>query len=440
MKKIFVFLMSLMLLCTTIPVNAQENNEDGILITSNKISDNDEPYTLEDGTTVYTLSALNRSIDQKLRLPISRYLTLTSQREDLDLSKITAEMDTESDNGLGKKDIKLKFVSRAADKAELEVNFANANVTTQLNQNAGILIKSEEGTLLKRIAFAYSTPALTDEHDGSEFHSMSAWSGSARYDFDYGIEYKVSGLVDVYQTSANLSYTYKSLGTFGLKYFMLDKDGDFTFTNGSIKIKAKNGNPGQKNTITLKCKSSYLKSLKKKLIHDYCVKDEDGDYGPATQTVIFNDVALEYKNVQGDIYENGIGDNGQGCTIGGSEDPINLAHYATLSPQKIVPVKSYKKTRTTVTLKWKKTSDSVSGYAIYRSKKKSSGYKKIKTVSSKTTSYKNTKLKKNTNYYYKIRPYRNIKYTYTTKSKKKKTITRIAYGKYSSAKKIKTSK
>ena len=36
----------------------------------------------------------------------------------------------------------------------------------------------------------------------------------------------------------------------------------FTFTNGKITIGAKNGNPGQKNTVTLVCKSSYLKFLK----------------------------------------------------------------------------------------------------------------------------------------------------------------------------------
>ena len=113
MKKILVALMSMTLLFTTIPVSAAE--DDGIQITCNKLTDQDEPYTStdEDGNeiTVYTLSALARYYDQTLYLPNPRCFTLTTETGDL--SHITAEMDTSTDNGLGKKDIKLTIKSRA---------------------------------------------------------------------------------------------------------------------------------------------------------------------------------------------------------------------------------------------------------------------------------------------------------------------------------------
>lgn len=432
MKKMVMIMISFVLIFSGIPIYAEESSDDI------KVSNATYSYTPTNekdeviGETVYTLSAIKRDYDQKIDIPIREH-SITLSSENIDLSDITAEMDPESDGGVGKKDITIRFISRSLKEAKLEYNFSNNKVTTSLNQNAGILIK-KDGKVVKRLPLSYSTPALTDEHDAPKFHTLSAWSGKSKYDYETGETYKISGMVDVYQTSAKLSYTYQSLGTFGVKQFMLDPQGDFTFSNGKTTYTAKYGNPKQKNTITLKCKSSYLKYLKKQLRYDFCKS------GISTEAVIFNDVSLEYKNVAGKIYENGILDNGQGCTIGGSMDPINLAHYATVKPQKTVPIKSYKKTRSTITLKWKKTSDPISGYVIYRSKKKSSGYKKIKTVSSKTTSYKNTKLKRKTTYYYKIRPYRNVTYTYTTKNKKKKTLSRKAYGNYSSAKKIKTSK
>ena len=67
-------------------------------------------------------------------------------------------------------------------------------------------------------------------------------------------------------------------------------------------------------------------------------------------------------------------------------DPIYLGFYATVKPAGKVKITSYKKTKRTIKLKWKKLSTPVSGYMIYRSTRKSSGYKKIKTVSSKTRS------------------------------------------------------
>ncbi|MCR5271622.1 MAG: hypothetical protein K6E13_01360 [Lachnospiraceae bacterium] len=62
-----------------------------------------------------------------------------------------------------------------------------------------------------------------------------------------------------------------------------------------------------------------------------------------------------------------------------------------------------------VTVKWKKASQA-SGYYVYRSTKKSSGYKKIKTITSKSTlKYKDTSAKKGNTYYYKVSAYYKVK-------------------------------
>ena len=440
MKKILVCFMSLILLFTVVPVYAEEDTkqEDDITVTTKQscytpTNENNEVI----GETVYTLSALKRDYDQKIDMPIEHELVLTSKTTDL--SNITAEMDTESDKGLGKKDIKLWFDKRSTNEAKLEVNFVNNKVTTTLNQNAAILIKNEKGQVIKKLPFMYSTPALTDEHDAPRFHTLSLWSGTYKYNYDLEDYYKISGTVDVYAKNPKISYTYKALGTYGLKNFLLNMDNDktktnncFTFTNGKITIGAKNGNPGQKNTVTLVCKSSYLKFLKTQLAKAYCQKKI------ATIGEIFDDLAVEYRNVNGKTYENGIGDNGQGCVIGGAMDPIYLGFYATVKPAGKVKITSYKKTKRTIKLKWKKLSTPISGYMIYRSTRKSSGYKKIKTVSSKTSSYTNKRLKRGKTYYYKIRPYRTVKYSYKTSKKKTKTLSRKAYGSYGYVKKIKT--
>ena len=56
---------------------------------------------------------------------------------------------------------------------------------------------------------------------------------------------------------------------------------------------------------------------------------------------------------------------------------------------------------------WKKVSGAT-GYQIYRSTQKNSGYRRIKNLSSKSSSYTNSKLKNGKRYYYKIRAYKHI--------------------------------
>ena len=61
----------------------------------------------------------------------------------------------------------------------------------------------------------------------------------------------------------------------------------------------------------------------------------------------------------------------------------------------------------------------VSGYQIYMSTKKKSGYKKIATLSSKKSSYTKGKLKKGKKYYFKVRTMKKVsgKYRYSSFSK-----------------------
>ncbi|MEA4922489.1 MAG: hypothetical protein VB031_03880 [Eubacteriaceae bacterium] len=66
-------------------------------------------------------------------------------------------------------------------------------------------------------------------------------------------------------------------------------------------------------------------------------------------------------------------------------------------------------------ISWKKV-DGAAGYKVYRSTKKTSGFKRVKTT--KATSWKNTKLKTGKTYYYKVRAYkeRNGKQVYSKHS------------------------
>lgn len=88
-------------------------------------------------------------------------------------------------------------------------------------------------------------------------------------------------------------------------------------------------------------------------------------------------------------------------------------------------LKSVKKSsKNQAKLTWKKVSNAT-GYEVYQSIKKNSGYKKVKTITkNKTITYKAGKLKKKKTYYFKIRTYRKVgKVTY--------------YGTYSNVKNIK---
>ena len=78
---------------------------------------------------------------------------------------------------------------------------------------------------------------------------------------------------------------------------------------------------------------------------------------------------------------------------------------------------TWKKVTLTCTVDGKKYTQTATGYQVYRSLKKTKGYKKVKTVTKAgTVQFTDTKLKKGKMYFYKLRPYTRINgKTYTGK-------------------------
>lgn len=88
--------------------------------------------------------------------------------------------------------------------------------------------------------------------------------------------------------------------------------------------------------------------------------------------------------------------------------PSNQSGYGStghcvVRPGKVTGLKVTKKSKA-ASLKWSKI-PGASGYQIYRSTKKSSGYKLVKNVGASTAKYTNKGLKSGTKYYYKVRGY-----------------------------------
>lgn len=95
-------------------------------------------------------------------------------------------------------------------------------------------------------------------------------------------------------------------------------------------------------------------------------------------------------------------------------DAVSKIDALTKNTPDAATLKSVKKAGKNKTkLTWKKVNN-CTGYEIYRSKKKSSGYTRIATVKGKAkTSYTTAKVKKGVIYYYKVRTYKKVgKQTY----------------------------
>lgn len=93
-----------------------------------------------------------------------------------------------------------------------------------------------------------------------------------------------------------------------------------------------------------------------------------------------------------------------GIRIYAADSAKKSAKPVLSAPAKLTLKKGTKK----ATVKWSKTAGA-NGYKIYRSTKKKSGYKCVKTVTKgSTVKYTNTGLKKGKTYYYKVKAYRTV--------------------------------
>lgn len=145
-------------------------------------------------------------------------------------------------------------------------------------------------------------------------------------------------------------------------------------------------------------------------------------------TVTYHDISLKNGTDYSLSYQNNKKIGKADIVITGKGNYIGIKKVSfKIVPKKVSITKGSNSSRRTVTLKWKKDR-SVTGYEVYRSLNKNTGYKKVKTISkNRITSFKNTKLSRGRTYFYKIRAYKIVK------SKK-------YYGSYSKVKSIKIRK
>ena len=122
---------------------------------------------------------------------------------------------------------------------------------------------------------------------------------------------------------------------------------------------------------------------------------------------------------QQDAQNNGaVGSNSNGQ----DSNAVQNGQQATVSVQKTKLKSAKKQSARSVRLTWKKVKG-CTGYEVYMSKKKNSGYKKIATLKkAKKVTYTKKKLKKKKTYYFKVRTYKTVngKKYYSTFSNVKK--------------------
>ena len=113
------------------------------------------------------------------------------------------------------------------------------------------------------------------------------------------------------------------------------------------------------------------------------------------------------------------------CAYGKQDSGVSYLEYTVLPAAPSRPVIKLAPGKKKITVRWKKVTGA-NGYVIYRSTKKSSGYKAVRTIKKgNTVSFTNKNLKRGKRYYYKVCAY---KIAYGTK----------VFSKYSSVKSTKT--
>ncbi|MBS7008525.1 fibronectin type III domain-containing protein [Anaerostipes sp.] len=379
-KRILAALLTACLVITQINmVKAEDTNEDQNIVITNYTG---KVIKSNNVVTWYQLSA-ERNLDNTIAVGQDKIFTIENKGQ-INYSSISAEM---QDKNGAKTDIKVSpsaSVLNAGGKIQLSVNFSKNRVDPKLNWTAIYIKDNSTGNIIKKIPFAYDTPGEYDEHNTG----ASQWSGS----LSYGT--KILGTLDLSKSKNEIKVSYKNQGneSVPVQSFKLDPKGYFKFSNGTYEYKgsAAQNAEGGTNTFTIVLDTNRLKSNFFKVI-------ENGDYEYYNDNTVIRflpELVINYED---------------GCIAGGKADILPLAFYVKypLYLSSKTTVKHVSRTSSSLKISWKALKD-VTGYRIYRSTKKNSGYKYLKQVSNKTTSYTNSKLKSGKTYYYKVRAYRNV--------------------------------
>ena len=417
-KKLMTVLLTACLMITQINVVRAEETENSNLIIScsgyvynldkekyeKKDVSFDKEFYDEDGNVSYTkkyigLNSYKRELNNKLQKPGDSEVTISNQSRDKSYPDVSVEIA----DAKGKNDLEIKAAGTkipASGTMSFKLNFKREDLEPGLYETS-ILIKDNSAgkKVIKTISVAYSTPGYRDEHTTS----ASQWSGS----YSVLSNTKNIGTIDYCQSKRTLKVTYKNAGTAPVLKFTLDPKGYFTFSNGKYEYYGpKSSNKvGGTNTLNLVVKSSFksnfneiLYSGRLNVINDYTAESMLSEL-----EVVYNDAYdADGKPVPGVTL-----DSHGGCIRGGMVSTIPLSYYVSLKPMGKIKTKTSSRTTSSVKVSWNKL-NGVSGYRIYRSAKRSSGYKYLKQLSSKTTSYTNKKLSSGKTYYYKVRAYSNV--------------------------------
>lgn len=421
-KRLFVLLLSV---CLVIPqvnlVKAEENMEDSNL----DFSCSGYVYNVEKGNYYVTditfnkylydsqgndigqkksigLNSYARELNNKIIKPGDAKATVANKSADKSYANVSVEIA----DAKGKTDLEVKEAGtklHASGSMSFKLNFKRTDIEPG-SYETSILIKDKEdgGKVIKTIPVSYSTPGYRDEHN----ISTSQWSGSYYYFSGVGTTKNI-GTIDYAQSKKTLKVTYKNAGTSPVLKFTLDPSGYFTFSNGKYEYYGSSSanKVGGTNTLNLVVKSKF-KSDFSKLVSagklDY-VNNSMAAAMLSELLVVYNDAY----DANGNRVPGVTLDSHGGCIEGGGISTIPLSYYVSLKPLGIIKTKTASRKTSSIKVSWNKL-NGVSGYRIYRSTKKNSGYKYLKQVSSKTTSYTNKKLKSGKTYYYKVRAYSNV--------------------------------
>lgn len=407
MMKIKKLIVLLLAACLVIPqasmVKAAEiyPNLDEKVTVKSYSGDTYKVFEAPDSEDGYALSSAGRNLDQTIVLPSDKVMVLQNSGEKA-YTNLSAVLEESSGTNYNK-DIKLRLSSKQLNRGQtlnITINFADKNVEPCLNRTA-ILLK-EGNDVVKRIPFSYDTTGYRDEHNVS----VSQWSGSYYYLSGVGTTRNI-GTIDYAQSIKNLRVTYKNSGTAPVLKFVLDPSGYFTFSNGKYEYYGSGSanKVGGTNTLNLVVKSKFKSDFYKLAAAgglDYVNSSKAAAMLSELQ-VVYNDAFdADGRPVPG-VTLDSLG----GCIEGGATSMIPLTYYISMKPLGTIKTKTSSRKTSSVKVSWNKL-NGVSGYRIYRSTKKNSGYKYLKQLSSKTTSFTNKKLKSGKTYYYKVRAYSNV--------------------------------